>query len=97
MYPAKSIPSRWLAVLLALCLCAAALLSCTPDVPFDTEQPDPTPDTPTDPVETDSVSGETPTETDAPAKKGCRSVLALPAVLLMACGGWMLLRRKEER
>lgn len=49
MYPAKSIPSRWLAVLLALCLCAAALLSCTPDVPFDTEQPDPTPDTPTDP------------------------------------------------
>ena len=44
-HPAIPLPMRMLAMLLALCLCAAALLSCAPDVPFDTEQPpDPAPD-----------------------------------------------------
>ena len=43
-YLSKTLPTRILAILLALCLCAAALLSCAPDVPLDAEQPEPTPD-----------------------------------------------------
>ena len=49
MYPSKSALSRLLALVLALCLCAGTMLCCSPDVPFDTEQPDDTPDTPTEP------------------------------------------------
>ena len=63
--PQKTLPLRLLCAWLTLCLCSAAFLSCAPDVPFDTQQPeeqdtppvdDPTPEQPPESTLPDDIS-----------------------------------------
>jgi hypothetical protein len=79
-------------------------LSLGKEPAYTDEETAPVTETPTEPSETEPSDTENPMGTEPssesdtlpPAKKGCRSALALPSALLLVCAGVLVFGRKKE-